>query len=153
MQALAVTATITTIQRSSGTIHIHHIIDISNHNTLSRLLRVTAYLCRFITNCRKQQQERLTGPLTLLELHHALVTWVKQCQEKMYSRETVSLTSPSSTTKRLPLFRQLHLFLDEDHMLRCGGRIHNTRSVKQLSFHFYSHPNTSCHSQCTFAVV
>ena len=69
MQALAVTATTfnpTTLQRSSGIIHIHHIIDISNYSTLSRLLGVTAYLCRFITNCRKQPQERLTGPLTPL---------------------------------------------------------------------------------------
>ena len=142
MQALAVTSTTfnpTTLQRSSGTIHIHH-INISNYSTLSRLLGVTAYLCKFITNCKKQPQERLTGPLTPLELHHALVTWVKQCQEEMYSKGIASLTSPSSTTKRLPLVRQLHLFLDEDHMLHCDGRIHN--APLRLSFHFYSHPNT-----------
>ena len=116
MQALAVTATTfnpTTIQRSSGTIHIHHNIDISNYSTLSRLLGVTAYLADLCTNCRKQK-ERLTGPLTPLELHHTLVTWVKQYQEELYSREIASLTSPSSTTKRLPLVRQLRLFLDED---------------------------------------
>ncbi|XP_065918796.1 uncharacterized protein [Dysidea avara] len=137
MQALAVTVTTfnpTTLQRSAGTIHIHHIIGISNYSTLSRLLGVTAYLCRFITNCRKQPQGRLTGPLTPLELHHALVTWVKQCQEEMYSKEIASLTSPSSTAKRLPLVRQLRLFLDEDHMLRCGGRIHNAPLSKTAKF-------------------
>ena len=30
---------------------------------LSKLLRITAYTCRFATNCRKQQEDRLKGPL------------------------------------------------------------------------------------------
>ena len=80
MQALAVTATSfspsTTLQ-CSGTTQIHCIIDIYCYTTLSKLLAVAAYMYRFITNCKKQQQERENGPLTTSELHHALITWVK----------------------------------------------------------------------------
>ena len=127
LQALAVTATSfspSTGRQYLGTIHVSYLIDISHNSTLSRLLRVTAYLYRFVINCRQRQQERLTGLLTLFELHCALVTWVKQCQEELYSTEIANLTS-SPDTKWLPLTRQLRLFQDDDHLLRCGGRIHN----------------------------
>jgi len=59
MQALAVTATNfspTTTQQYSGTVHINCIIDISSFSTLSRLLTVTSYVCRYVANCRKSLQ-------------------------------------------------------------------------------------------------
>jgi len=61
--APAATATIfnpTTTQRSLGTIHIHHIIDISNYNTLSRLLGSQLICADLSLTYRRQQQERLT---------------------------------------------------------------------------------------------
>ena len=126
LQALAVVATTftpSTGTRTQRTTNIDTLINISHYGVLSRLLRVTAHLYRFVNNCKKQQG-RLTGPLTPSELHPALVIWVKQCQEEVYFNEITSLT-PSLPTRRLPLTRQLRLFLDEDHLLRCGGRIHN----------------------------
>ena len=135
MQALAVTATSfspSTNQQFSGTVHINCIIDIFTFSTLSRLLAVTSYVCRFIANCRKSPQERETGPLTPSEQHHALTTWVKQCQEEIYSRELTSMSSQS--TKRPPLVRQLRLFVDAHHLLRCGGRIHNAPLSETAKF-------------------
>jgi len=135
MQALAVTATSfspPTNQQHSGTVHINCIIDIFTFSTLSRLLAVTSYVCRFIANCRKSPQERETGPLTPSEQHHALTTWVKQCQEEVYSRELTSMSSQS--TKRPPLVRQLRLFVDAHHLLRCGGRIHNAPLSETAKF-------------------
>ena len=157
MQALAVTATSftpSTTQQYSGTTRINYIIDISSYSTLSRLLAVTAYVCRFMTNCKTQQQERETGPLTPSEQHHALITWVKQCQEEVYSREITSLNTNS--TKRLPLVRQLRLFADADHLLRCGGRIHNVPLSEMAKFPLLLPPKhwlTSLIIQCTCTVV
>ena len=94
-------------------------------------LAVTAYMFRFITNSKKPKQKRVTGPLTPSEQHIALTTWVKQCQEEIYSRELMSLTN---STKRLPLVRQLRLFVDKEHLLRCGGRIHNAPLSETAKF-------------------
>ena len=114
LQALAVTTSdsIPSGNNSSNITGIHCIIKISNYGTLSKLLGVTAYTCRFPTNCRKQQEDRLKGPLTPLELHNAQTRWVKQSQKEVYSSIIDHLTSHSSSHNRIPLIRQLRLFLD-----------------------------------------
>ena len=48
----------------------------------------------------------------------------KDCQAEAFWKELANLNSQSST-KWLPLVRQLRLFLDKDGIIRCGGRIHN----------------------------
>lgn len=90
------------------------------------------YTFRFVTNCKKPQQERENGPLTSFEQHHALIAWVKQCQEEIYSRELMCLNTNS--TKRLPLVCQLRLFIDKDQLLRCGKRIHNAPIAETAKF-------------------
>ena len=45
------------------------------------------------------------------------------CQHTSFHKEILNLKS--KTGKRLPLVRQLRLFLDKSEHLRCGGRIHN----------------------------
>ena len=44
----------------------------------------------------------------------------------------MSLTTNS--TKRLPLIRQLRLFIDKDHLLHCGGRIYNAPLSEMAKF-------------------
>ena len=73
LQALAITAsefTPPTNQRLN-TSGIHCVTETFNYSKLFKLLGVTAYTCRFTTNCRKQQEDRLTGPLTPSEPHNA----------------------------------------------------------------------------------
>ena len=135
LQALAVTTLdfIPPANDNSNATGIHHIIKIANYETLSKLLGVTAYTCRFPTNCRKQQEDRLTGPLTPSELHNAQTRWVKQSQKEVYSSIIDNLTTQSSL-KGIPLLRQLCLFLDADDLIRCGGRIHNAPLSKSAKF-------------------
>ena len=127
LQALAVTAADfqpgTTV--SSESTGIQCVIDISHYSTLSRLLAVTAYALRFIHNCRGKHQDRITGPLIPAELFSAEIQWVKQCQFEVYSSELTHLSSKSPGQKRTTLIRQLRLFLDNDGLVRCSGRIHN----------------------------
>ena len=135
--------------QSSETTSITHIIDICNYGTLTKLLGVTAYIfkfivdCRrqygtltkllgvtayifkFIVDCRRQHQDRLTGPLTLSELHNAQTRWVSQSQKEVYDNEMNNIRSHSSSIKKIPLIRQLRLLLDKDGLIHCGGRIHN----------------------------
>ena len=126
MQALAITTTSFTppdTLRHPGTLHISSIVDITHYSKLHRLLAVTAYVYRFINNCKKPLHERVFGLLTPSEQHHALITWVKQCQQDAYSTEITNLKNKSAN--RSTLVRQLRLFLDTDQLIHCGGRIHN----------------------------
>ena len=98
---------------------IHKIIDLSKYSMLTKLLRVTCYVLRFITNLRNS-----TGPLSVKELNTAQFKWIFNCQQQ-FPREIQHLKSDLCNKKRPPLVRQLHLFLDDMAYLRCGGRIHN----------------------------
>ena len=64
--------------------------------------------------------------------------WIKNCQTLTYSDEIANLTSKSQS--RLPLVRQLRLFLDSDGLLRCGGRIHNAPLDDSAKFPFLLPP-------------
>ena len=91
---------------------------------------------------RKLEPEHV-GPLSAKERHLALHKWIKTCQALTYPDETANLTCRSRT--RLPLVRQLRIFLDSDGFLRCGGRIHNAPLDDSAKFPFLlppSHPLT-----------
>ncbi|XP_045188261.1 uncharacterized protein LOC123546137 [Mercenaria mercenaria] len=101
---------------------IQDVIEVTRFSTLKRLLRVTAYVLRFIRNCRTVSRSRNSGSITLQELENAEMLLIRQCQQNSYSEEISNLQSGKS---RLPVVRQLRLYLDSDGYIRCGGRIHN----------------------------
>ena len=100
---------------------VHQCIDINRYSKLSKLYRVTAYVLRFINNSRRTSS-RLTTPLTAAELDRAQKLWIKSIQQETYYNELSTLQSKSS---RLPLIRQLQLYLNKEGIMCCGGRIHN----------------------------
>ena len=65
------------------------VINISNYSTLNRLLAVTAYTYRYISNLHKSRP-KLSGPLTATELNKAQTRWVQACQELVYAKELAS---------------------------------------------------------------
>ena len=101
---------------------LHHIIDVYTYNRLSHLLTVTAYVLRFVRNTRKPSI-RYTGPISPAERTQASLKWIQSVQRQSFTPEILNLTSKSS---RLPLVRQLCLFLDKGGLIHCGGRIHNS---------------------------
>ena len=111
-------AAITTEPPSVG---LHHLIDLTRFRKLSKLLSVTAYLYRFIHNTRQSSSSQRTGPLTVSELTRANLKWIQDIQNSVFFKEMANIQSGRN---RLPLVRQLKLFIDKD-LLRCGGRIHN----------------------------
>ena len=95
------------------------------------------YVLRFLSHLCKRKP-RNVGPLSAQERHLALQGWIKNCQTLTYSDEIANLTSKSRS--RLPLVRQLRLFLDSDGLLRCGGRIHNAPLDDSAKFPFLLPP-------------
>ena len=84
------------------------------------------------------------GPLSVHERREAQRKWIQISQALTYANEITNLQSRSST--RLPLVRQLHLFLDADGFLHCGGRIHNAPLTELAKFPYLlppSHPFTT----------
>jgi len=121
---------------------LHRIIDVSAYNSLSHLLDVTAYVLRFVRNTRKPSI-RYTGPISPAESTQASLKWIQSVQTQSFTPEIQNLTSQSS---RLPLVRQLRLFLDKGGLIRCGGRIHNAPVSELVKFPYLlptKHPFTN----------
>ena len=105
-----------------STIGIYQLIDITTFSKLDKLLAVTAYVLQFTYNIRQPTSLRRQGALIPSDLTQANLKWIHQIQHTVFPEEITNLQSNQS---RLPLVRQLRLFLDRDQLLRCGGRIHN----------------------------
>ena len=86
---------------------------------LSRLLRVTAWIQRFLMNLRHSTQRRYDG-LTAKEIATANVWWIQHVQKHHFSTVLEALLQ---NKKQHSLIRQLDLFLCSDGILRCGGRL------------------------------
>ena len=116
---------------------IHHVIDISRYSTLKKLLNVTAYVLRFIKIVMKQPKDK--GYPTVAEKHASQYQWILSSQRLMYSKEIENIRSNSK--HRLPLVKQLRLFIDDKGFIRCGGRLHNAPLTEQARFPCLLPPN------------
>ena len=66
---------------------------------------------------------RKSGPITPQEYGDAQIKWIRHSQQQVYYKEITNLTAKS--TSHLTLVRQIRLFLDDNKVIRCGGKIHN----------------------------
>ena len=106
---------------------ICNIMNIDHYSNITRLLRVTAYVVRFIKNIKtKDQSERNLKELRADELKDAEVLWVKLVQSSAFvdklnflNRKQGKATPPIRVT-------QFGLFLGEDQTVRCKGQIGNS---------------------------
>ena len=109
---------------------IHNVMDIKKFSIYRKLIRVTAYVIRFINLCkaklRTSRSLSCIKPLTVPELQEAEKLWLLSCQSTSYHAE---ITSLKSKAKRTTLVKQLQLFLDQEGFIRCGGRIHNAYQI------------------------
>ena len=109
-------------------IQIQPVFLIDPFSSFSRLKRVTAWMMRFISNCRASQRKltRVSGSLTVSELNKAVLYWVSISQTTHFSAEIGALKSSKSLPRSSPLI-SLNIFLDADGLLRVGGRQQNSR--------------------------
>jgi hypothetical protein len=86
------------------------ILDVERFGSLYKLLRVTAYVLRFIDGCLKRRKER--GVVKIDEIENSLKLWVK------YEQEIFSSEKKFNNKKH-----QLDLFKDAAGIYRLKGRL------------------------------
>ena len=99
------------------------LLDLEKYSRLKTVLRITAWVKRFITNARASQ--KIQGELTSEELTAAEVYWVKVIQEQGFSQEMCHLKS-GQNIKRDSRIKDLKPFLDDDGLMSVGGRLQHS---------------------------
>ncbi|XP_070547922.1 uncharacterized protein [Ptychodera flava] len=105
----------------STQIGIQHVVDANGYSSITKLLRVSAIVLRFVSNLKKPNARKI-GYLTTRELQGAENKWMKDVQPEVYRTDVYLILG--QTTKTM-FARQLAHFSDEDKILRCGGRLYN----------------------------
>ncbi|KAL0880271.1 hypothetical protein ABMA27_002728 [Loxostege sticticalis] len=95
-------------------------------SSLTRMIRVIAYCKRFIHNTRKETSNKLIGILNTQELKEAMICCIRKCQRDHFEHDITIINNNENLPKRSSL-RALNPFLDENHILRVGGRLENTQ--------------------------
>ena len=92
------------------------------YSSFTRLKRVTAWIFRFVENCRKQNaQIRPDSSLSVGELHKAERYWLRRIQRSHFEEEMQALRERSSLESSSPLL-SLSPLIDSFGLLRVGGR-------------------------------
>ena len=102
---------------NSSTVKLEQFISCENYSSLSKLLRVTAYVIRFIRLLKNKAKSSDTIRPNILEqeeIDEAETLWIVQAQ-----------TSLTQETHFNEWKKQFGLFLDHKGIWRCGGRLDN----------------------------
>ncbi|XP_064462610.1 uncharacterized protein LOC135373316 [Ornithodoros turicata] len=98
------------------------LMTVSGFSSYTKLLRVTAWLLRFVNKCRKQQLASETF-LTTAEINRAEILWIKQAQINCYANEIRHLEHEGQV-QRGSSIADLQPYIDDDGCLRVKGRLH-----------------------------
>jgi len=96
---------------------------VETFSDLNHLKRITAYLLRFINNCKTSANSRTYGNLSTQELDCALMIWIKCYQKTYFSSDIESIKENNNCSSAI---RRLDPYLDNDGVLRVGGRIRHS---------------------------
>nr|XP_034834256.1 uncharacterized protein LOC117990869 [Maniola hyperantus] len=88
-------------------------------SSLPKMLRIVSLIFRFYHKCRKSKSYT-TNHVTVPEIKQSLSRIITLVQAEQFSEEVSRLKDDDRCTKRL---QKLKPFLDEDGLLRVGGRI------------------------------
>ena len=97
---------------------------IDRFSSYQHLLRVLCYCLRFFDNSRRVKPLHRNQWITTLELQRCRTLLLKVTQVRWFQNEIEALQENRSV-HRSSLLRQLNPFLDEDGLLRVGGRLNN----------------------------
>ena len=105
------------------------IIPMNRFSSFTKLTRVTAWVLRFIANCRahkNNKQDCITTPLTVQEIVKAKNYWLYLSQRECFASEIQALTRNRALPSNSALLC-LHPFMDSYGILRIGGREQNSK--------------------------
>ena len=97
-------------------VSIDNLLSCEKFSTLSKLLRVTAYVVRAVRRF-KSSKEAVPASLTPEELSHADMLWVRSAQLQLASQKDFEVQR-----------KQFGLFIDEERIWRCGGQFANVEA-------------------------
>ncbi|XP_054709780.1 uncharacterized protein LOC129219413 [Uloborus diversus] len=97
------------------------LFDLDEFGTLKKVYRITAWIMRFINNC-KPKSEKLCGPIAAEEIMTAEIFWSKTTQMEHFKKEIETLSDGKNIDKNSSLYL-LHPEIDENGLLRLKGRI------------------------------
>nr|XP_049701803.1 uncharacterized protein LOC126055663 [Helicoverpa armigera] len=103
---------------------VNNIIEFEKYSNFNKLIRIYAYVQRFVHNCLNKNS-RISGPLDVKELDKSLLTLVRLSQLDSYSDE-IKLISDKKTLNCKSKLLALNPFLDDNNILRVGGRLQNS---------------------------
>ena len=121
---------VTTEERGNACLHIvtygpTPLIPLDQSSSSLHLKRVTAWVLRFISNCRNRRSHNKSIYLTTDELRNSERYWALFTQEQAFQKEMEILREENSLPPSSRLFT-LHPFIDSFSLLRVGGRGRNT---------------------------
>ncbi|GBM34821.1 hypothetical protein AVEN_208028-1 [Araneus ventricosus] len=108
------------------------ILDPGKFSCLRNLLRVTAWVVRFVNALKRKNAEK--GPLTSDELTTAEMFWVRITQNDSYSNEITCLKNNKSLPRDSKLLC-LNPFLDSNGVLRVTGRLGKSTHLSTFEKH------------------
>ncbi|XP_046860983.1 uncharacterized protein LOC124454223 [Xenia sp. Carnegie-2017] len=108
-------------------------IDIARYSSTNKLLRITAYVMRFINILKKMPRcERTTNKLITSEepssdeIRKVKLLWIRSIQQLSLEKEILFLPSKNANSS-IPIYvKQFGPFLDDDHVLQCRRRLKNS---------------------------
>ena len=119
--------TVMTIQLQSDS----YVIDLSKHNSLRKVIRVMAFILRFIKNSR-EKQNRKSKFLTAAEREKATDVLVRQEQRKEFSEEIESLKRCNSVRTKSTILK-LYPFLHNE-IVHVAGRCANAEMPDEAMY-------------------
>lgn len=116
---------------------------LNKYSDINKLERVVAYMLRFCKNC-KNPNNKVAGTLTPKELKDAMIIIIRQTQRIYFSKEITCLLRDIPIKTGL---NGLHPFLDQNLILRTGGRLQNANNISYDKMHPIIMPK-ACHITC-----
>lgn len=100
---------------------------LERYDSFQKLQRVTAYCLRFSHNCQQKHIEKriLCKSLSVQEMENSLKTLIGYVQKNEWSTEISNLIQHKQLNLKSNI-KNLNPFLDEDSLLRVGGRLSNS---------------------------
>lgn len=103
------------------TANLPKVLQLHHYGSLTRVLRITAWMQRFVTNS-SQSRLSITGPLTSAELRRAETYWISITQSESFP-EAFDEPHQKDSTLTTSKIGNLHPFVGEDKLLHVGGRL------------------------------
>lgn len=100
---------------------VHPILDLARYSSLLRILRTTAWILRFVRNCRNVAT-RIRTSISAEEIKDAELYWVKVVQQDSYGEELEQLCNQAPLDSRSKIML-LSPFLDSKGLMRVRSRI------------------------------